>query len=399
VLLALRIPRPHLSAALRAAEAAGSGAPAGVPTALAPTDDRGGTIGEVDPRAAAHGITAGMRVGEALVRCPSLCLLPPDPDGVRALDERVLQVVAARGLDLETIADGRHLADPGPAIRLHGGLRRLVALLAEALASDAVRIGGAPTRFAALQASAAARRGPRIVAADAVHSLLAPLPVERLRDDGGIPDEVCTTLRLVGIDRLGGLAALDRIAVRDRFGPAGLAAHAMARGADGREIVPRPRTRSPRARLAPAAPLADSESLRAALRLLIDRALADPVRADRAPRRLLLDARLTDGGRWSRSVPLREPTTERRRLFDALLAKALHLPAPARSLELALEELTTAGAQARLIPTREARRDDDLATAVEQVRSTVGPDGILRVVPLEPDSRLPERRYGLTSTP
>jgi protein ImuB len=163
--------------------------------------------------------------------------------------------------------------------------------------------------------------------------------------------------------------------------------------------VPRPRTRSPRARLAPAAPLADSESLRAALRLLIDRALADPVRADRAPRRLLLDARLTDGGRWSRSVPLREPTTERRRLFDALLAKALHLPAPARSLELALEELTTAGAQARLIPTREARRDDDLATAVEQVRSTVGPDGILRVVPLEPDSRLPERRYGLTSTP
>lgn len=399
MLLALRIPRPHLVAAIHAAAANGDAPPRDAPIAVGPTDDRGGAIGEVDPRAAAAGVTIGMRVAEALVRCPALHLLPPDLTRVRTHDGQLIAALEARGLEVETIRAGCHLADPTPALRLHGGLRRLVAGLADATLPGPPRIGVAPTRFTALQAAASARRGPRIVDSASVASLLAPLPVERLVHDGGIPDEVCVTLRLVGIDRLGGIAALDRIAVRDRFGPAGIAAHAMARGNDGREIVPRPRTRSPHARLAPAAPLADAGGLHAALRLLIERALADPARADRAPRRLLLAALLVDGGSWSRSIPLREPTVERRRLFDALLAKAMRIPAPARTLELTLEDLTTAGAQTTLLPTRADRRDERITAAVEQVRSTVGTDGILRVVPLEPGSRLPERRYGLTPSP
>lgn len=399
MLLALRIPRPHLLAALHAAAAAGTAPAPGVPVAVESIEGRDGTIGDVDARAATHGVTPGMRVAEALVRCPTLRLLSHDPHGVRALDEHLVDAIEAKGLDLETIHSGCHLVDPTPALRLYGGLRRLVALLAELPLPGPPRIGAAPTRFAALQAAAGARRGPRIVERDAVAALLAPLPVERLRDDGGIPDAVCSTLRLVGIDRLGGLAALDRIAVRDRFGPAGLAAHAMARGADGREIVPRPRSRSPRARLAPPAPLADADALHGALRLLIERALSDPARADRAPRRLLLSALLLDGEPWQRSIPLREPTIERRRLFDALLAKAMRIPAPARTLELTLEDLTAAAAQAPLFTGRTAHREALLATAVEQVRSAVGTDSILRVVPLEPGSPLPERRYGLTSTP
>ena len=373
--------------------------PPGVPFAVESLDGREGTIGDADSRAATHGVRSGMRIAEALVRCPALRLLSCDPEGVRALDAHLIASVEAKGLDLEAIGNGCHLVDPAPALRLHGGLRRLVMLLADMPLPGPPRIGAAPTRFSSLQAAAVARRGPRIVEPESVAALLAPLPVEYLGADGGIPEEVCSTLRLVGIDRLGGLAALDRIAVRDRFGPAGLAAHAMARGEDGRQIVPRLRTRAPHARFAPSAPLADTGALQSALRLLIDRALADPARADRTPRRLLLTALLTDGDTWRRIVPLREPTLERRRLFDALLAKAMRIPAPVRTLELTLEELTTTGAQARLFVDRDVRRDALLATAVEQVRSAVGADGILRVVPLEPDSHLPERRYGLTSAP
>ncbi|MGH2872037.1 MAG: hypothetical protein ACRDL5_06195, partial [Solirubrobacteraceae bacterium] len=48
------------------------------PVALAP--EPGGTqqVGEVSPPAEAFGIRPGMRLGEALARCPRLALVPPD---------------------------------------------------------------------------------------------------------------------------------------------------------------------------------------------------------------------------------------------------------------------------------------------------------------------------------
>src|SRR4051812_50169029 len=55
------------------------------PVALAPEAGREQLVGEVSAAAEAFGITAGMRVGEALARCPELRLAPPDPEGVRAL--------------------------------------------------------------------------------------------------------------------------------------------------------------------------------------------------------------------------------------------------------------------------------------------------------------------------
>ena len=52
------------------------------PVALAPEADREQVVGEASGAAEAVGIHAGMRLGEALARCPELRLVPPDPDGV-----------------------------------------------------------------------------------------------------------------------------------------------------------------------------------------------------------------------------------------------------------------------------------------------------------------------------
>src|SRR4051812_29176931 len=60
----------------------------GEPVALAPEAGRRQVVGEVSPAAEAFGVVPGMRVGEALARCPELRLVPPDPDGVRALWRR-----------------------------------------------------------------------------------------------------------------------------------------------------------------------------------------------------------------------------------------------------------------------------------------------------------------------
>src|SRR3954467_2002350 len=62
----------------------------GEPVALAPEAGRRQVVGEVSPAAEACGVVPGMRVGEALARCPELRLVPPDPDGVRTLWRRAL---------------------------------------------------------------------------------------------------------------------------------------------------------------------------------------------------------------------------------------------------------------------------------------------------------------------
>jgi protein ImuB len=397
MLVALRLIRPALHAALAVVK--GGTPDPEAPLAVGPTDERMPYLGDVSPSASAHGLHTGMRLAEALVLCPGLRILPANPTGERHLFDRLQVIAAGHGLPFEILADGVLLADPRPVVRLHGGLLPVLERLGRELPDHVLRIGAAPTRFSALQAATATRRRPHVVESGQLVDFLSPLPVERLHVDGGIPADVCSTLVLVGIDRLGGLASLDPIMVRDRFGPAGLAAHAMACGRDGRDVVEHRSEPRLTAHFEPPVPITDAGALQAALRLLIERCLADPLRRERAPRRLLLTAALSDGAYWSCAAALREPICEWRRLFDALLPKAERLPGPAGSLELELADLAAETGQTTLFTQRDTRREGQLAIAIEQVRATVGRDGLTRIVPLDPDSRLPEHRYGLLPMP
>lgn len=392
MLLALVLPRLPLIVALR-------GAPAdGAPVALGPSPLGEPRIGQPSAAAEACGVRAGMPLGEALALCPGLRLVPPDPVALEERAARLLRDLDAIGLPVEPIAPGRVLVDAAPGLRLHGGPRRLVErLLALAEPGEAVRLGAAPARFAALMAARLARRRPRILGADEVVEAIGGLPVGLLHEDGGVPAAICEALALVGIDRLGGVASLTRLAVRDRFGPEGVRAWRMCRGEDGAGIVPCAPPPLVRSVLAPEAPIATDDALEQALGLLAARAVLQPERGDAVPRLLRLQARLITGESWSCEAPLREPTADVPRLVLALLPKARRLPAPAERLALTLCELTAAPWQLTLLEREGAERDARLEDATAQVRAAVGDAALLRVVGVDPDSRLPERRFGLAS--
>lgn len=394
MLLALLLPRLDLHAALAAR--GGSAATGGEPVAVGPAPLGAPRIGQPSAAAEACGVRSGMSLGEALALCPGLRLVPPDPVGAQERAGRLLRAIDGLGLPAEPIAPGRVLIDAAPGLRLHGGPRRLIGRLLEtAEEGEAIRIGAAPSRFAALMAARLARRRPRVLGGDEVIEAIAPLPVGLLHEDGGVPREICDALALVGIDRIGGVASLSRLAVRDRFGPAGVRARELARGEDGMRIAPlRPPVRV-RAELAPAAPIATDAALEQAVGLLAARAVLLPERGDALPRLLRLQARLITGESWSCEAPLREPTADVPRLVLALLPKARRLPAPAERLALELAELSAAPGQLTLLERDGEERRARIAEAAGQVRAAVGEGALLRVVEVAPDSRLPERRYGL----
>ena len=299
LIVCVQIPRFELAIAAGGREALAAG-----PVALAPEAGREQLIGQASAAAEAYGVRAGLRLGEALARCPALRLVPPDPAGVADEWERLLALLEGVGAAVEPGRPGLAWFDAQGLLTLHGGsLEGVLTAARRALATPA-RFGAAPSRFAALAASSAARARRAEVApsgASALRAYLAPLPVALL----GVREETAAlppVLERFGVRTLGELAAMPRAA------------------------------------------------------------LADPRRM-----RLVLAPRLAE------------------------------LPAPAEALRLRAEGLGPPAADQRsLLSEPAAVRAARLREAVRQARAIAGPEAALRILPVDPESRVPERRLALT---
>jgi protein ImuB len=398
MIVCLQVPRFALTVAV------GRDALLSAPLALAPEAGREPVVGEPSAAAETQGVRPGMRLGEALARCPGLRLVPPDPAGVADAHDRLLAALEAIGAAVEGGRPGLAFFDAHALRHVHGDLAGVVAVARRAAARPA-RVGAGPTRFAALAAASRARaRRAEVFGPDprAVQRALAVLAVDLLvtfaegRGDhadaalGALPEP----LRRLGVVTLGELAALPRAAVADRFGAVGLRARELARG---RDVPLRPR--EPVEQLQEELELPESASgpqLEQALGLLVDRLLARRERRGRALRAAVVSAKLVEGGTWRDRMTFREPLTDPRRMRLVLAPRLAGLPAPAEILRLRAEGFgPPTGAQGALVEEPATARAERLREAVRQTRVAAGPDAALRVLEVDPDSRVPERRLVL----
>jgi protein ImuB len=235
-------------------------------------------------------------------------------------------------------------------------------------------------------------------------AFLSDLPVAALGDRLGLPEReagnLVEALRRLGVGTLGELAALPRDRVADRFGPPGLRALRLARGENDLLVV---RRRGSWEELSEEVELPEGtagERLERALELLVDRLLARPERKQRLLLALRLGARLGDGESWSVEQGLGRPTASARVLRTVLAPRLAELPAPAVALRLRAAGLgPRAAAQLELAAPGEESRRHRLAAALREVRAAQGADSLLKVLPVEEASRLPERRALLTPYP
>lgn len=392
-------------------------------------------VGKVSAAAEAHGIVPGMALSEALARCSALELLPEDPLGVAEAFERVLVALEAIGAAVQAQAPGLAFFEADGLLRLHGGLSQVLRAAQRAcqvpqacstqpargreMLTGPLRIGVGPTRFCALAAASDTRprRGPVVVEAGSprprggpvvvkavdAQRWLAAQPVELLRFRERAADLVAPLQRL-GIRTLGELTELGRDALSDRFGEPGALAHRLACGEDA-PLLPR----VPPEQLAEAMELHEADlgpALERILGVLIERLLARRERDGRTLRAATISARLVEGGTWRETVVFRRALADARRIGLALCPRLAGLPAPAKALRLEVERFGPArGEQDELpgMPERDDRgrsrggrsRSSRLAEAVDQARAAAGPDAALRVVLVEPGSRVPERRTAL----
>ena len=141
---------------------------------------------------------------------------------------------------------------------------------------------------------------------------------------------------------------------------------------------------------------ASGTQLQRGLELLIDRLLARRERRGRALRAVVLSAQLVEGGTWRARLTFREPHADARRMRLVLGQRLAELPSPTDVLRLRAEGFgPPAGDQRSLLAEPATIRRARLREAVRQARSVAGPDAALRIVTVDPESRVPERRLTL----
>ena len=154
------------------------------PLALAPEPGGPQVIGETSGPAEAFGVRAGMRLGEALARCPELALVPPDPERAEAAWEEALRRLEAIGAAVEPGRPGEAFFEAAGLRGLWGGSLEGVLRRARKAVGPSVRLGAGQTRLCAYAAARRSRprRAPVIVPEAMTRAFLAPLPVGLLRD-------------------------------------------------------------------------------------------------------------------------------------------------------------------------------------------------------------------------
>lgn len=306
----------------------------------------------------------------------------------------VLEATEVMACGLESIGAAVELGEPGEAFfavdglrALYGGSSRGVLAAARRAVGEEWAIATGSSRFAAFLAAG---------------EWQPPVPVEALRTRlgslGRQAGELIEALERLGISTLADFIRLTDEQVADRFGPLGLQALRLCRG---EEEPLRPRV--PHEEIAEEIELPEGTAgrqLARAIELLVDRLLAVPQRKGRTLLGLRLGARLASGGSWSVEQGLGRPSASPPVLRNVLTPRLEELPGPATALRLRAIGLgPPARDQLELAVGGSEPRRRRLGAAVREVRAAQGAEALLKILPVDGSSRVPERWAMLTPFP
>jgi protein ImuB len=404
---------PHL-AIERWRRTRGNSEPADAPVVLTIEGPHGLLITAVTKAAAQRGAQAGARLTDARAIDPALIAVPADPDGDRALVERLARWATRWSPLVEADGpDGLRLDMKGVA-HLFGGEEALAAdmkarfaaigLTAQVAIADTAAAAWAMAHFPSPLGEGGSGRRPRKGEVESASPDLASLghPLPRERELIDLPaaalrlsPDTLRTLERLGLKTIGALMDMPRLALARRFRGADDVVDALDRltGRKPEPLTAAPTDRLPRALLKLEEPALNSEAGAQALERLIPLLVEQLQRRHLGARQLVLTGFRVDGSIAQASVATTIASREPKHLQRLLAEKAAVLDPEfgfdAFTLEASWAEPLGA-AQESLVD--EPSPERDLARLVDRLSVKLGPERVRR--PVARESHLPERASG-----
>jgi len=281
------------------------------------------------------GVRSAMPMAEALRRAPQAVVVAPRHDRYAqvsdeafavfrrytplveplSLDEAFLDVTASRAL----FGDGEAIARA-----IKRDVRGELGLTASA--------GVAPCKFVAKVASDLRKPdGLVVVAPGAEAAFLAPLPVERM---WGVGPKTAPRMRRLGYETLGDLARADAAVLERELGSWGTEVSRLARGEDGRAVVPDSLARSIGAEQTYDEDLVGADAIAPTLLQHAGRVAQRLVRSGLSARTVALKIKYSDFTLRTRRTTLPEPVQDTDTLHRAALDLLSRVPLADRSVRL-----------------------------------------------------------------
>ena len=340
----------------------------------------------------ARDIHPGMRLDQALARCPQAKIFEADQSAYRSAWDRILDSLEQRSPIVEDADFGLAYIDLHGLDRLHGGEEHLLATILDSIhVAYHPRVGVANGKFPAYTVALSAAAGRARRAPEHIGSFLRPLPITLLPTSWEIKER----LESFGLHSLGDVATLSFNAMQGAFGKEGARLWHLANGEDNTPLNPRSHDIVITQEISFVSPTVWMPTIVSALEGLLVKAFNDPRLRGRYARVVHLEAQVHNGLTWTRRVAFREPVGDKNRALLALqrnLARVSSLPGPLETLSATFSHLTGESARQESL-FGDLRRQAQIDNAIRQLRAKLGPKPVLyQIREVEPWSRIPERR-------
>ena len=340
-----------------------------------------------------RGVMAGQQVRHSLSICPELDVIEGRPARYATAMEDVIK-------KLHTVVYGIEHPDQGTIYLDLTGLQLGGDALATAILGCVPkelqpRLGLACQRFTARVAAYQARPNTaKTVNEPDLAGFLAPQPVDVLP----VNPATIQQLYLLGLTTLGDIASLPMAAVAAEFGAVeGNTLWRLSRGHDVDHVSAYTPTELIAETLAVETPIVTSDHLMVAIEQVVNQICRSPQFTGRSARRAQLTLITERGGRKDRTINFHQPVSESREL-SRLLAPALRdmqLPGAVCEIRLQLEGLSMAQGWQKNLPVANGGRHEFLEEGLRKLQTQYGNCPVASVMAMDPDNRLPEKRWAL----
>jgi hypothetical protein len=204
-------------------------------------------------------------------------------------------------------------------------------------------------------------------------------------------------MRLLGLETMGDIAKLPLGGFQAQFGTNGKRWWELTNGIDNEPLVARVKEESVIRCLQMPAPSVSLDAIMVGVERLVHSAYSDPVRGNRWVRKAVVRGMLDGGGTWELPVAFREALANTRDAWSAIKAAIMRRPPerPVEELEVELIGLSSeSGKQASMFEGK-GKLWRQVHEAVRQLETQRERPSLGKVIPLDPRSRIPERRSAL----